>query len=55
MQPDTVSKGDEETETEVMASVEEGRVDHLILADITRDDAFVTVPLDDAVSLSAWR
>ncbi len=54
MQPDTVSKG-EGTETEVMASVQEGRVDEFILADISRDGAYMTVALEDAASLPAWR
>lgn len=54
MQPDTVSKG-KGTETQVMASVEEGRVDQFILADISRDEAYMTVALEDAASLPAWR
>lgn len=54
MQPDTVSKG-EEAQTEVMASVQEGRVDQFIIADISRDGAYITLDLDDAASLPAWR
>jgi hypothetical protein len=55
MQPDTVVKGDAEVDTDVMASVEEGRVDQFILADISQDEAYLTMPVEDAVSLSAWR
>jgi|AntRauTorcE11898_2_1112593.scaffolds.fasta_scaffold27338_2 hypothetical protein len=43
-------------DTEVMASVEPGSTsDTYILADITRDDAFVTLPLEDAAALPEWR
>lgn len=55
MEPDTVAPMAVETDAEVMASVEEGPTDSFILADISQDDAFVTMPLDDAASLPAWR
>ena len=55
MEPDTIAPAAVETNSEVMASVEEGPVDTFILADITRDDAFITLQLDDAASLPAWR
>ncbi len=55
MEPDTVAQLAVETDAEVMASVEEGQTDSFILADISQDDAFVTMPLDDAASLPAWR
>ena len=55
MKPDTVVPQAVETDAEVMASVEEGPTDSFILADISRDDAFVTMPLDEAASLPAWR
>lgn len=42
-------------ETEVMASVEHGRQDTFILADVTCDDAYLTVPLDAAAALPEWR
>lgn len=42
-------------EAEVMASVERGDSDTFILADISRDGAFVTLPLEDAASLAEWR
>ena len=38
-----------------MASVEDGQVQRLVVADVSRDDAFMTVPLADAASLPAWR
>ncbi|MFC7071733.1 hypothetical protein ACFQJ7_09815 [Halovenus rubra] len=55
MQPDTIVPAEVETSSEVMASVEEGPVDRFILADISQDDAFMTLKLDDAASLPAWR
>ena len=42
-------------DAEVMASVEEGPTEQFIIADISRDDAYVSLPLSDAVSLPAWR
>jgi len=42
-------------DAEVIASVETGPSDKFILADITRDGAFLTVPLEDAASLPEWR
>jgi len=55
MEPDTVVPAEMAADTEVMASVEEGPVDRFILADISQDDAFITVPLGEAASLPAWR
>jgi hypothetical protein len=55
MEPDTVVPAEVAADTEVMASVEEGPVDRFILADISRDDAFITLQLEDAASLPAWR
>jgi hypothetical protein len=55
MEPDTVVPSEVAADANVMASVEEGPTDQFILADISRDDAFVTLPLDDAASLPAWR
>ncbi|EMA03717.1 hypothetical protein SAMN05443574_102470 [Haloarcula vallismortis] len=40
---------------DIMASVEEGPTDQFIVADVTRDDAYLTTPLADAASLPAWR
>ncbi|QSG07902.1 DUF7556 family protein [Halapricum desulfuricans] len=43
-------------DAEVMASVETGPAgETFILADITRDDAYVTAPLQDAATLPEWR
>ena len=55
MESDTVAPMAVETDAEVMASVEEGPTDTFILADISQDDSFVTMPLDEAASLPAWR
>lgn len=55
MEPDTIVPAEVEASSEVMASVEEGPVDKFILADITEDDAFITLQLGDAASLPAWR
>ena len=55
MEPDTVVPSEVATDAEVMASVEDGPTETFIIADITQDDAFVTLPLEDAASLPAWR
>ncbi|MFT4881936.1 MAG: hypothetical protein ACI9HI_001954 [Salinirussus sp.] len=55
MEPDTIPASAVETDAEVMAAVEEGPVETLVIADISRDDAYLTLPLDDAASLPAWR
>ncbi|MFB6298626.1 MAG: hypothetical protein ABEH56_08920 [Salinirussus sp.] len=39
----------------VMCAVEEGQVDRLVIADVRRDDSYITAPLADAASLPAWR
>jgi len=38
-----------------MASVEDGPTARFIVADVTKDDAYLTLPLQDAASLPAWR
>jgi hypothetical protein len=55
MEPDTVVPSEVATDAEVMASVDDGPTETFIIADITQDDAFVTLPLEDAASLPAWR
>jgi hypothetical protein len=35
--------------------VDEGPVEEFVLADVSRDEAYVTVALADAASLPAWR
>lgn len=39
----------------VMAAVEEGDQPQLVVADLDREGAHVTLPLADAASLPAWR
>jgi len=55
MEPDTVVPSEVATDAEVMASVDDGSTETFIIADITRDDAFVSLALEDAASLPAWR
>jgi hypothetical protein len=55
MESDTVVPAEVPADTEVMASVENGRVDEFIIADISQDGAYMTLPLEDAASLPAWR
>jgi hypothetical protein len=55
MESDAVEPAAVETSSEVMSAVEEGPVKRLIIADISTDDAYLTVPLEEAASLPAWR
>jgi len=55
MEPDTVAPAKVAADSEVMASVEEGPTDTFIIADVSQDDAHMTVPLADAASLPEWR
>ncbi|MBV0902311.1 DUF7556 family protein [Haloarcula salina] len=55
MEPDTVAPVEVAADAEVMASVEEGDTDQFIIADVTQDDAYLTVPLEEAATLPAWR
>ena len=55
MAPDTVAEAEIEANAEVMASVEEGSAETLVIADISRDDAYLTAPLADAATLPEWR
>ena len=54
MESDTVVQT-ETADSEVMAAVEDGPREEFILADINTDEAYVTMPLEDAASLPAWR
>jgi hypothetical protein len=54
MRSDAVEPAAVEESTEVMAAIEEEPAE-LIIADISTDDAYLTVPLSEAASLSAWR
>ena len=55
MESNTVAKAEMATDGDVMASVEAGQEDTLIIADVTTDDAYLTLSLDEAASLPAWR
>ena len=55
MASDTVASSSRADPPEVMAAVEDGPTQRLVLADVSREDAFLTLPLEDAASLSAWR
>ncbi len=55
MGSDTVVRTEAQSASEVMAAVEDGPQKQFVLADITTDDAYITLPLEDAASLPAWR
>ncbi|MFB6308519.1 MAG: hypothetical protein ABEH35_04240 [Haloarculaceae archaeon] len=55
MEPDTVAQAEVAADADVMGSVEHGQTDQYIIADISRDGAYMTLPLEDAASLPAWR
>lgn len=53
MGSNTVVSTEVAADAEVMAAIEDDT--EFILADISRDDAFITMPLTEAASLPAWR
>jgi hypothetical protein len=55
MAPDMVAEAEVKANAEVMASVEDGPTETFIVADISRDDAYLTTPLADAAALPEWR
>lgn len=55
MESDTVARSAIEADSDVMASVEDGPTQRFIVADVTEDEAYLTLPLKDAASLPAWR
>jgi len=55
MEPDATVASELEAGAEVMAAVEDGPVQTLVIADVSTDDAYLTLPLSDAASLPAWR
>jgi hypothetical protein len=55
MKSDAVEPAAVEASSEVMGAVQEGPVERFIVADISTDDAYLTVPLEEAASLPAWR
>ncbi|WP_265109091.1 DUF7556 family protein [Halosolutus halophilus] len=57
MKPDLESFGEElEDVPEIVASIDEidGR-QHVVIADITRDDVWMTMPEAEALSTDEWR
>ena len=55
MESDAVDPTAVEADTEIMAAIEQGSLDRLVIADISTDDAYITAPLGTAASLPAWR
>lgn len=55
METDPVVPTEVPEDGEVMAAVENGRRDQFIIADVTEDEAYLTLPLEEAASLPAWR
>jgi hypothetical protein len=55
MESDAVAGTEVEADGRVMAAIEDGPVAKFVLADVTRDGAYVTLPLSEAASLPAWR
>ena len=55
MEPDTVVPSEVAADAEVMAAIDDGPVKEFVIADVSQDDAYLTLPLDDASSLPAWR
>lgn len=55
METETLDAATIEAGPEVMAAVESDEVDHLVIADINSDDAYLKVPVTEAASLPAWR
>ncbi|WP_251342037.1 DUF7556 family protein [Haloplanus halophilus] len=54
MAPDVTTAGGKGSE--VMAAVDEGPgLPEFVIADISRDDAWLSVPLTDATGLDDWR
>ena len=55
MEPETAVQAKADTGGRIMAAIEDGPVETFIIADISTDDAYLTLPLADAASLPAWR
>ncbi|WP_248895761.1 DUF7556 family protein [Haloplanus halobius] len=54
MTPDVTAAGG--TESDVMASVDDARdAPEFVIADVSRDDAWVSIHLTDATGLDDWR
>lgn len=56
MTPDATAAAAPVVADDVMASVDDdGSVERFVIADISRDDAWVSMLLDEAASLPDWR
>jgi hypothetical protein len=55
MESDTAEPATVAADGEVMASVEHGPNDTFVIADVSRDGAYLTLPLGEAASLPEWR
>ena len=56
MTPDTAGLGRTSAAGDVMASVDDdGATERLVIADVSRDDAWVMLPLSEAATLADWR
>jgi len=55
MESDAVEPATVEAGSEVMTAIEEEPVERLVIADISTDDTYLTVPLENAVTVSEWR
>ncbi|MFC6837098.1 DUF7556 family protein [Halomarina ordinaria] len=52
MEPNTATTSGSDAEYEVMAAVDDGT---LVIADVSRDDAWVALPLSQALSLDDYQ
>jgi hypothetical protein len=52
MVPNTAQESDAHVDCEVMAAVDS---DQLVIADMCRDEAWLTMPVADAAALPDWR
>lgn len=56
MAPNTATASETVAEREVMASLDDdGRMERLIIADTTADDAWLSVPVSGSASLPEWQ
>lgn len=56
MTPDTAGLATASTAEDVMASVDDdGTLERFVIADISRDDAWVSLPLCEATPLAEWQ
>jgi hypothetical protein len=55
MAQDMVADAGVETSADVMASVESEPTETFVIADVSRDGAYLTMALEDAATLPGWR